>query len=191
MKEETILRKTDGTACSPSIITICGNYFDYTDPEAHQYSIGEIAHALARECRFGNHTIEHYSVAQHSVMASYIVPPEDAYEALMHDAAEAFTGDIPRPLKQLLGPTFKAIEKRIEAAVFAHFGVRNPLPESVKHADIVMLATEQRDLLARKSDDGHVWALIEGVTPLADRIEPWSEQNARRAFMSRYFELIS
>lgn len=102
------------------INTLSGKHLDFTNISPDSICIEDIAAALSNICRFTGHLEEFYSVAQHSVRVSYLVPPEFALEALMHDAAEAYCNDISSPLKALL-PEYRVIEDRIEAVIRSKF----------------------------------------------------------------------
>lgn len=134
----------------PSILLRSGRYFDLTDPDPELVSIDDIAPALARLCRFTGHGA-FYSVAEHSVRVSYLVPPQLALWGLMHDAAEAYLGDVSAPLKSLL-PDYRAIEDRIEPVVFGAFGLTGPIPAEVKEADMLSLTIEKRHVLGSAED---------------------------------------
>ena len=167
----------------PKITTFNGMDFNLLNPEDSYISIFDIAHALSHLCRFTGHSAQFYSVAQHSVMVSEIVPAEDAMAGLLHDAAEAFVGDVAAPLKQLI-PDYQKIEQRVEAAILRRFNICRPkLPKSVKNADLILLATERRDLMPPQD---YEWELIKGVTPLADKINPLSPIVAKHLFLTRF-----
>lgn len=144
----------------PTIKLISGRYFDYTNPTP--LTLFEVASALAKLCRFTGHTYPLYSVAQHSILAAQLVPPEHALQALFHDATEAVMGDMNSPLKHLL-PEYKAIEDRCAKVILPGLGVPAKLSPEVKHADLVMLATEKRDLM--QSDEFDVWPILNGIAP--------------------------
>lgn len=169
----------------PEILTHTGHYFNFLEPEKSVICVQDIAYALSNINRFNGHTNFPYSVAQHSVSVSHAVPAEDAYDALMHDAAEAYIGDIAKPLKQLL-PDYQKIEAHVEEVIFRALGVCNPLPESVKHADLVLLATEQRDIMPEHDDE---WTFLRGIKPLPTKIVRMSQHDALLNFIKRYKEL--
>lgn len=173
----------------PDILTVSGRYFDFTKPEECPVTVDEIAHALSHLCRFTGHTRKFYSVAQHSVLVSRIVPQQLALHGLLHDAAEALLGDVSAPLKRLL-PDYKALERRVESAVLAQFGLAADMPAAVKAADLILLATEQRDLMPAHSDRWE-WEDIGGIKPLPDSIIPWCPELAARRFLERFAEITT
>ncbi len=171
---------------TPEILLSSGNYFNLLAPNESEFTILDIAHALSNLCRFNGHTREFYSVAQHSVLVSQILPIDDQLPGLLHDAAEALVGDMVRPFKNIL-PDYRAIEKSVEAAVLKRFGISS-IPASVTHADLILLATERRDLLPH---DDRQWILLDGVSPLSMTIEPWPPARAEFEFLNRYDYLRS
>lgn len=177
------------------IETATGRKVHPLTPRADEICIEDIAHALANQCRFSGHTKYHYSVAQHSVYVSRLVPPEHALWGLLHDASEAYLIDLPRPIKHqsAFGDAFTAIEKGIEAAVAEAFGLALPMPAAVKQADSAMLLAEKRDLMPNVQEwSAHFnhWGIevsdmVRGVT-----ITPMLPAEAKRAFLARYNEIL-
>ena len=171
---------------TPTILLRSGRYFDLMNPRPEDVDILDIASALSKLCRFTGHTSEFYSVAQHSYYVAKIVPPQYALQGLLHDASEAYIGDVASPLKMLL-PDYKVVEQRVEAAIAERFGLPVKLHESVKHADLVMLATEQRDLMPKHDDE---WTVLHGIEPLQSRIHARTSATAEVSFIA-VFNAIS
>lgn len=171
----------------PTIMLHSGKCFDLKAPEESDFGIDDIAHALSNICRFTGHCRVFYSVAQHSVLVSQVVPPNDALAGLLHDAAEAFVGDVSKPLKLLL-PDYQAIERRVECAVWQRFGLPKTLPPSVKRADQVLLDVEQHDLMHADAPRGRsLWS--QSHPSLAEPIKPLAPVDAKQAFLRRFEEL--
>lgn len=170
------------------ISLLSGAEFDYNNPSKSNVTIDDIATALSNVCRFSGHLYQFYSVAQHAVNTSHIVEPGFAFTALMHDTAEAFTNDLPTPLKVSL-PVFKKLEIKIESAMSKKFGFEFPLPQEVKYADLQMLKIEKM-LLKR---DQNRWPLLDGVeinTAIRKvHMELMTPPEAKKFFMDRFNQL--
>jgi hypothetical protein len=179
------------TATGPTILLASGHYFDLLDPAGSRFTIGDIAAGLSKTCRFGGQCSRFYSVAEHSIHASTIVPDQFRLAALMHDAAEAFIGDVTRPLKSLL-PEYRAIEHRIERVIFDRFGLGDlPYAPEVKEADIRMLAVEQQALMPAHAD---AWAILSGVelAPIRNlRHGGDTADRAAKRFLDRFARLTN
>ena len=168
----------------PTILLHSGEYFDFEDAEGSIFDIFDIARGLSHICRFAGQCSRFYSVAEHSVYVSQIVPAEYALAGLLHDAAEAFVGDMAKPLK-IMCPDYQAIEKRIERVVLARFGLTLPLHPSVKEADIVMLATEQRQIMKNRDD----WEYTHGRQVADIAIQCLAPDDAFALFVDRFSTL--
>lgn len=171
-------------APASAIALASGGYFDFMDPAGSDFTVGDIAAALSKLCRFTGHCAGFYSVAEHSWHASHLVAPELALAALLHDAAEAFVGDVAKPLKALL-PDYAAIERRAEVAIFARLGLPAEIPAEVKAVDLALLAAEQRQVMR----NGDAWPSLAGIEPAPVDLGFWSPSKAEVRFMGRYVEL--
>lgn len=172
---------------TPTILTRSGLQINLLRPDPACIHLEDIAHALGNLCRFTGHTRQFYSVAQHSVHVSHLVPPEHALAALLHDATEAYLGDVSSPLKHQL-PAYREIEARMESAIATRFGLTLPLHPSIKAADLVALATEKRDLMA---PDGE-WDCLADTQADPVRIYPVSfPYESTLMFLSRYSEIAN
>lgn len=167
--------------------TFSGRAFWPIDPRAEEVFIEDIAHALSLQCRFGGHCRIFYSVAEHSVRVSQVVPHAMRLAALLHDAAEAYLVDLPRPIKRSssLGEHYTELEARVQGAVFERFGLELPLPDEVHDADNVLLMTEARDLMAAPP---MAWKESR-YRPLDEPIVPLGPSDAEAAFLRAFAEL--
>ncbi len=174
----------------PWMQTASGRTWDLLTPSAEDVHWPDIAESLAKLCRFNGHTTHFYSVAQHCCLVADSLPPEWRLHGLLHDAHEAFVGDQTSPLKE----SFKALDgiaalERLteitDRAIYAAAGMETPLDPTavanVKFADLTLLATERRDLLA-PTDRLWSYAL---PTPLPTPIKPWSWPRAAEEWIER------
>jgi hypothetical protein len=161
-----------------------GKMIDLLNPDPYNLNVNDIAHALALLCRFGGHCKEFYSVANHSVLISINVPAEDALAGLMHDASEAYCQDLVGPLKAHV-PAYSDIEAGLWEAIAWRYKLPVELPQSVKDMDLILLATEKRDVIAV---DNH-WDCVSQVTPLKQRIHPLSMKASYVVFVNQFHSL--
>lgn len=143
--------------------------------------IRAIAHSLSLTCRYGGHCREFYSVADHSIRVAYIVECKYKLAALLHDAGEAYIGDVIRPIKYNLLVVQEADERALKV-VMDVFGVdySEEVREAVKQADNIVGATEGRDLMYHVEEWGKL------PEPLKDKIRPMSSIKAEILFLCRF-----
>jgi len=171
-----------------------GAHIDVLAPRAADIHIFDIARALSRTARWNGwtNTALTSSVAEHSVRVSWLCDtfcPEYALWGLLHDAAEAYTGDCITPLKRQL-PDFRTVEEAIERAVAERFDLPWPMPQVVKDMDALALAWEGRDHMTppvRTAQSENLFFINgKGRETLP---EPWHETQAQKMFLGRFAEL--
>lgn len=167
------------------IQTYSGRQFFPLEPRPADVDVVDVAHSLALQCRFNGHCRPFYSVAEHSVRVSRVLEGPLRLWGLLHDAAEAYISDLPRPLKAT-APGFRAAEDRLLEVIVTRFGLEWPMPAAVADADDVLLATEMRDLMAPAPV---AWPLR--AEPLPDPIIPVGHVEAERLFLARFAELTA
>jgi uncharacterized protein len=176
-------------APEPFIQTVSGRRVNPFAPEPAAIDIGDIAHALANQCRFGGHCRRFYSVAQHSCLVADLTSgrradAETALWALLHDAAEAYLGDVPHPVKHNseLGRIYRDAEHGVHQAILQRFGLPLTPPAVVAEIDRAVLAAERQVLMVAAWD----WPELEGIEAAELAIDPWQPEQAAREFLERY-----
>ena len=179
---------------SSAIQTFTGLRFSPLEPDPAAIAIEDIAHGLAHHCRFGGHAASYYSVGQHSCVVADAVRArggdrDTVLHALLHDAAEAYLGDLPHPVKHRsdFGALYRQIEEPLQAAILARFGLTSAPPPLVKEVDRAALAAE-RAVLMRAADDAW-WPELDGVEPLEVELVPWTPPQSKTEFLQRFEEL--
>lgn len=148
------------------------------DPRPEEVFIEDIAHALSNECRFGGHSKNFYSVAQHCVLVAVHTLPEFRAQALMHDASEAYLKDIPKPIKKYL-KGYEELEQLNALVIGEAFGLELvTLPDAVHEQDDRALFTEKRDL---RGPSPALWG--GDVPPWDEKITAWSPEEAEAKFL--------
>jgi len=177
-------------------VTYSGRIFDLADPQPEMFSIRDIAHNLARIPRFGGNLVDGYSVAQHSVLVSDELAragatPEMVAEGLMHDLAEAYTGDFPRPLKEEV-PELWELERRILEIGLPVFGLGPGMSQQVWEMDNRACVTEAKLLYPEhvvRDERGLPadlpWPDAPPLEHLAE-ITCWSAISAEAIFLERF-----
>jgi uncharacterized protein len=168
-----------------------GREIRFDHPEQIDVCIEDIAHSLSLICRFNGHCHEFYSVAQHSVFVSSLLDDEHALPGLMHDAAEAYIGDIIVPVRETFGAhridqVEQAIAWRIQEVLEISDWTNNPV---VYAADKQMLAIEVQSLMHSNALN---WPDVRNA-----RVDPtrqcrsWHPTHAEHQFLIRYKHLKS
>lgn len=165
--------------------TASGRPYWPSDPRPEDIFIEDVAHALAMMCRYTGACRDHYSIGEHSVHVSYMVPPEFAFQGLMHDGPEYVLNDMNRPTKNDL-PDYQALEELNWRAFARRFGLPYELDPSVKRADTAILLAERAATL----NPSHLpWDWARGYAVPDVKIECWDWRTAEKKFLERFYEL--
>jgi len=171
-----------------TILTFTGKMFHLLSPSDDEICIEDIAHHLSMLCRFTGACRKFYSVAEHSVKASLIVPAEFAMEALFHDGSESYLNDMNRPLKHYTeaGQQYMILESVIQKTINTKFGVPLEMSPAVKDADNAMLYAEKAAIMPLSS-----WVTKWSPTEEAADIEIscWEPAVAEQKFLERFYQL--
>jgi hypothetical protein len=166
------------------IQTFTGRRLYPGNPTPDSIVIEDIAHALSLTNRFGGHTVYPYSVAQHCVNCYNLASQKYKLEALMHDAAEAYIGDLPSPIKALC-PDFRVLESRLYGVIARLFHFPEVTSDYVHALDLRMLVTEAAELFPRDNRE-RWWTDVHWppayIGPSVDTRQ-WTPKLAEAAFL--------
>lgn len=194
----------------PWIITYTGKKFVLEAVTPDMIDIVDIAHALARLPHWNGHTYGEYafSVAQHSIMVAWLMRGIAPMHGLLHDAEEAYLGDITRPLKSIIireWPEFDGLIFAIRSAIYTKYVGEPPsaaIAEYLGDADNLMLCLEADTIVNTLALEKHGWPRPEitidlrpnRTVPWADYSfdylrEPWPAAEAERRFLDAFYRI--
>lgn len=179
----------------PRVQTRSGHYFDPQNASVSKIEIVDIAHSLSNICRYNGHCKRFYSVAEHAVLTYEIARklwPNDLdvqWAALLHDASEAYVGDVTSPLKAQL-PKYREIEDSIQDQIATEFNIvwSKHVKEAVHKVDVEALATEAPMLFKDVSS----WGALDGVDKHTELLRdkfPLTPYSARELFLKTYTQI--
>lgn len=166
------------------ITTASGRNVYLADPRPEDIDVEDIAHALSHLCHWVGHARRFISIAEHSVLVSHqFGHPGEALWGLLHDAPEAYLGDVSRPLKRML-PEYSRLEALWMAAIRDAIHLPHSEPPDLKRADNAVLMAEAEQLMPNPDDYREHFG-----APADARVESWDHEYARWRFLQRYQDL--
>lgn len=182
------------------IRVIGGKRFHLLNDSIAEIDITAIAGATSRLCRFTGHLVdgvEIYSVAEHSVLVSYILekmgaPPEVQFEGLMHDSSEAYLADIAAPFKAAIG-NYYSVEERVMDRIKERYLLPRKFDYRVKLADWYALFIEARQVMGVGEDELKTWTGYEEHGEKSAKyqtpVQCWLPSMAKVQFLMRFAQL--
>lgn len=177
---------------SGKMLLVSGKLFDLYNPTPDMIDIEDIANALGKQVRWNGQISEFYSIAQHSCLVSWLAPPHLSFAAFMHDAAEAYTGDIIRPIKKMLAQIFYDIEHRIELAVCDKFGIAPELIDAIAKYDDQALNLEYDALFKHDQQSISQISHLSGIRLKSKpAFDMWDPETAKYCFLETYHNILN
>jgi len=170
--------------------TTSGKKINLKAPTSEMIDIKDIAGALSKICRFGGHSSAFYSVAQHSVLVATLAPDHLKKAALLHDAAEAYLGDVIKPLKVILGHVYEQLEEEFNYAISAALKVDlTTTYDEIKPFDRQALEMEHEAFV--KGNLAPLLSVLNEHGLLLFEQWAWEPKTAQTAFIASYHELFN
>jgi hypothetical protein len=156
-------------------VLLTGEVIQTNNIHTNEIDIEHIANALGNICRYGGQVKQFYSVAEHCVMMTRLGAYNDQFKLkiLLHDAAEAYLGDVVTGLKQYL-PEYRVIERILQAKIHAKFDC---LPSDIETARIKSL-----DQLAFRIEVADLYS----NRPYMRELEYWNPREASKIFLETF-----
>jgi hypothetical protein len=168
-----------------------GGRVSVLDPRPEEFRLDDIARATAKLCRFNGHCIDFYSVAQHCVLGAKFALKNISYfvakEFLLHDATEAYVGDMIRPVKIMI-PEFGVVEDRFTVAIGKKFNTPTKMSPECHLIDNIMVTWEKRDLLP----NSEAWPRLPDISIYNfPTLRCWGWRKAEREYLKMYERLFN